>query len=61
MVRNVFRKIEIVKFAQRTRQLFIRLLAVVKWAKSAGKVDVCTVIDNIFFCDVITTVTTIYR
>ena len=38
-----FRKIEIVQFASRTRQLFIRLLALVKWANSASKVDKCGV------------------
>ncbi|XP_064603828.1 mediator of RNA polymerase II transcription subunit 14-like [Liolophura sinensis] len=36
------RKIEIVQFASRTRQLFIRLLALVKWANSASKVDKCS-------------------
>ncbi|GAB6020174.1 Mediator of RNA polymerase II transcription subunit 14 [Chamberlinius hualienensis] len=35
------RKIEIVQFANRTRQLFVRLLALVKWAGSASKVDKC--------------------
>ncbi|KAL3884058.1 hypothetical protein ACJMK2_030281 [Sinanodonta woodiana] len=40
------RKIEIVQFAQRTRQLFIRLLALVKWASSASKVDKCGEICN---------------
>ena len=38
------RKIEIVKFANRTRQTFIRLLALVKWAGSASKVDKCSTI-----------------
>jgi mediator of RNA polymerase II transcription subunit 14 len=33
------RKIEIYKFSARTRQLFVRLLALVKWASSATKVD----------------------
>ncbi|KAI8429987.1 hypothetical protein MSG28_000441 [Choristoneura fumiferana] len=33
------RKIEIFKFSARTRQLFVRLLALVKWASSATKVD----------------------
>lgn len=33
------RKIEIYNFSARTRQLFIRLLALVKWASSASKVD----------------------
>ncbi|XP_043223029.1 mediator of RNA polymerase II transcription subunit 14-like [Amphibalanus amphitrite] len=33
------RKIEIVQFASRTRQLCIRLLALVKWAGSVSKVD----------------------
>ncbi|CAG0916624.1 unnamed protein product [Notodromas monacha] len=35
------RKIAIVEFATRTRQLFVRLLALVKWAASACKVDKC--------------------
>lgn len=39
----LFRKIEIVQFAQKTRQLFVRLLALVKWANSASKVDKCGV------------------
>uniref|UniRef100_A0AAY4EDR9 Mediator of RNA polymerase II transcription subunit 14 n=1 Tax=Denticeps clupeoides TaxID=299321 RepID=A0AAY4EDR9_9TELE len=34
-------KIEIVQFASRTRQLFVRLLALVKWASNAGKVEKC--------------------
>lgn len=38
-----FRKIEIVQFASRTRQLFVRLLALVKWASNAGKVEKCAV------------------
>lgn len=33
------RKIEVFQFASRTRQLFIRLLALVKWANSVSKVD----------------------
>ncbi|XP_045529782.1 mediator of RNA polymerase II transcription subunit 14 [Pieris brassicae] len=33
------RKIAIYKFSARTRQLFVRLLALVKWASSATKVD----------------------
>ncbi|XP_018328535.1 mediator of RNA polymerase II transcription subunit 14 isoform X2 [Agrilus planipennis] len=33
------RKIEIYSFAARTRQLFVRLLALVKWASSASKVE----------------------
>ncbi|XP_060079924.1 mediator of RNA polymerase II transcription subunit 14-like [Ylistrum balloti] len=41
------RKIEIVQFATRTRQLFIRLLALVKWASSATKVDKCSEICNL--------------
>ncbi|XP_052810781.1 mediator of RNA polymerase II transcription subunit 14-like isoform X2 [Mya arenaria] len=40
------RKIEIVQYASRTRQLFIRLLALVKWANSASKVDKCAKICN---------------
>lgn len=38
-----YRKIEIVQFASRTRQLFVRLLALVKWANNAGKVEKCAV------------------
>ncbi|XP_071949525.1 mediator of RNA polymerase II transcription subunit 14-like [Antedon mediterranea] len=38
------KKIEIVKFASKTRQSFIRLLALVKWASSAAKVDKCAAI-----------------
>lgn len=33
------RKIEIYNFSTRTRQLFVRLLALVKWASSASKVE----------------------
>ena len=33
------RKVEIFNFASRTRMLFIRLLALVKWASSASKVE----------------------
>ncbi|KAK0042754.1 mediator of RNA polymerase II transcription subunit 14 [Biomphalaria pfeifferi] len=40
------RKIEIFQFASRTRQLFVRLLALVKWANSASKVDKCMDICN---------------
>ncbi|CAG5131331.1 unnamed protein product [Candidula unifasciata] len=40
------RKIEIFQFASRTRQLFVRLLALVKWANSASKVDKCVDICN---------------
>ena len=43
------RKIEIFNFASRTRMLFVRLLALVKWAGSASKVDKCVSIVN--FCD----------
>ena len=32
------RKVEIFNFASRTRMLFVRLLALVKWASSASKV-----------------------
>ncbi|XP_037511801.1 mediator of RNA polymerase II transcription subunit 14 [Rhipicephalus sanguineus] len=38
---DVERKIEIVQFASSTRQLFVRLLALVKWAASAAKVEKC--------------------
>jgi len=37
------RKIEIVQFASRTRQLFVRLLALVKWMNSTSKVNKCGV------------------
>ncbi|XP_064413391.1 mediator of RNA polymerase II transcription subunit 14 isoform X2 [Latimeria chalumnae] len=40
------RKIEIVQFASRTRQLFVRLLALVKWAGNAGKVEKCAMISS---------------
>ncbi|XP_029672240.1 mediator of RNA polymerase II transcription subunit 14 isoform X4 [Formica exsecta] len=36
------RKIEIYNFSARTRQLYVRLLALVKWANSASKVDKST-------------------
>jgi len=39
----MIRKKELVKFACRARQLFIRILAVVKWAATAGKVNACEV------------------
>ncbi|XP_076466284.1 mediator of RNA polymerase II transcription subunit 14-like isoform X3 [Babylonia areolata] len=35
------RKLEIFQFASRTRQLFVRILALVKWASSVNKVDKC--------------------
>ncbi|CAF1025919.1 unnamed protein product [Rotaria sordida] len=40
------RKIELIKFACRARQLFIRILAVVKWAATTGKVTACEDIQN---------------
>ncbi|KAB7504808.1 Mediator of RNA polymerase II transcription subunit 14 [Armadillidium nasatum] len=40
------KKIDIAQFAQRTRQLYVRLLALVKWAASASKVDKCCHITN---------------
>ncbi|KAF7491073.1 Mediator of RNA polymerase II transcription subunit 14 [Sarcoptes scabiei] len=36
------RKIEIMLFANRNRQLFVRLLSLVKWAGSASKVEKCS-------------------
>uniref|UniRef100_G3NBC9 Mediator of RNA polymerase II transcription subunit 14 n=1 Tax=Gasterosteus aculeatus aculeatus TaxID=481459 RepID=G3NBC9_GASAC len=39
-------KIEIVQFASRTRQLFVRLLGLVKWASNAGKVEKCAMISS---------------
>eukprot|EP00795_Rhopilema_esculentum_P016398 gene16398-7803_t len=38
---DIGRKIEIIQFATNTRQQFVRLLALVKWAASAEKVDKC--------------------
>ncbi|XP_021118224.1 mediator of RNA polymerase II transcription subunit 14 isoform X4 [Heterocephalus glaber] len=43
---DVERKIEIVQFASRTRQLFVRLLALVKWANNADKVEKCAMISS---------------
>ncbi|XP_022648416.1 mediator of RNA polymerase II transcription subunit 14-like [Varroa jacobsoni] len=40
------RKIEITTFTNTTRQLFVRLLALVKWAASAGKVEKCASMVN---------------
>ncbi|XP_035248987.1 mediator of RNA polymerase II transcription subunit 14 isoform X1 [Anguilla anguilla] len=40
------RKVDIVQFASRTRQLFVRLLALVKWAGNAGKVEKCAMISS---------------
>lgn len=40
---NICRKIELIKFTCRARQLFIRILAVVKWAGNSEKVAVCEV------------------
>uniref|UniRef100_A0A3B3VSJ1 Mediator of RNA polymerase II transcription subunit 14 n=1 Tax=Poecilia latipinna TaxID=48699 RepID=A0A3B3VSJ1_9TELE len=37
---------QIVQFASRTRQLFVRLLALVKWASNAGKVEKCAMISS---------------
>lgn len=38
------RKLEVFGYASRTRMLLVRLLALVKWASSAGKVDKCNAI-----------------
>lgn len=43
------RKVEIVNFAERTRQLFLRLLALVKWASGASKIEQC--MDIVSFLD----------
>jgi len=40
------RKIEILQFANRTRQLFVRLLALIRWTNSASKVDKCARISS---------------
>lgn len=43
------KKIELAKFFSRTRNLFIRLEALAKWANSSSKVDKCEVTSvNIF-------------
>ncbi|XP_022785059.1 mediator of RNA polymerase II transcription subunit 14-like isoform X3 [Stylophora pistillata] len=44
---DIERKIEIVQFASKTRQQFVRLLALVKWAASADRVDKCQAISTI--------------
>ncbi|XP_065344128.1 mediator of RNA polymerase II transcription subunit 14 isoform X2 [Cloeon dipterum] len=41
---DVERKVEIYNFSARTRQLFVRLLALVKWASGASKVEKSNVI-----------------
>ncbi|XP_071549261.1 mediator of RNA polymerase II transcription subunit 14 [Panulirus ornatus] len=41
------KKVDIVQYAQKTRQLYVRLLALVKWAASASKVDKCCHIMNL--------------
>ena len=43
------RKVEIVNFAEKTRQLFIRLLALVRWAGGASKLEQC--MDIVSFLD----------
>ncbi|UJR23584.1 hypothetical protein I4U23_026573 [Adineta vaga] len=40
------RKIELIKFACRARQLFIRILAIVKWSATTGRVTACEDIQN---------------
>ncbi|CAF0747923.1 unnamed protein product [Adineta ricciae] len=40
------RKIELVGFVYRTRQLFIRILAIVKWVATTGRVTACEDIQN---------------
>jgi hypothetical protein len=46
------RKIEIYNFSARTRQLFVRLLALVKWANNASKVDksAVSIVQNDIVC-----------
>lgn len=43
------RKMGIIEFANSTRLLFIRLLALVKWLKTSSKVNTCTSI--VYFLD----------
>ncbi|CAD5113207.1 DgyrCDS2394 [Dimorphilus gyrociliatus] len=38
---DIDRKVDIIEFASRSRNVFIRLLALVKWANSASKVEKC--------------------
>ena len=45
------RKIEIFNFSSRTRMLFVRLLALVKWASSAGKVEKCSNTNIVMFLE----------
>lgn len=47
------RKIEIYNYSARTRQLFVRLLALVKWANSASKVDKSAVSISFFYLRVV--------
>lgn len=47
--RDFERKVEIANFAERTRQLFIRLLALVRWASGASKIEQC--MDIVTFLD----------
>lgn len=46
------RKIEISEFASRTRQMFVRLLALVKWANSVSKVEKCAVCKTFIYEEV---------
>jgi mediator of RNA polymerase II transcription subunit 14 len=39
---DIDRKLDIVQYARQTRQLLIRLLSLVKWAKTAGPVRQCS-------------------
>ena len=43
IIKTLHRKIELVEYARSTRLLFIRLLALVKWASSAGNLSKCDV------------------
>ena len=45
-----YRKLEIFQFSNRTRQLFVRILALVKWANSVSKVDKCAVSMKTYMC-----------
>ncbi|XP_065644409.1 mediator of RNA polymerase II transcription subunit 14 isoform X2 [Hydra vulgaris] len=44
---DIERKVEIIKFVTKARQQFIRLLALVKWASGAEKVDKCQAISTL--------------
>jgi len=64
---DIERKIEIIQFATKARQQFIRFLALVKWAASAERVDKCQSISsfldqkNAYFIDTADTLVRVAR